>query len=309
METTTLEGPITRGRLKKLQAEVHQELGLLKGQEDPIVVFKFLIEVSSKCWKEVRMGEPSEEWESLSPKSKQMMKYMRELGEKLERLGKKHKEGMNFMRKDTQSAMLSKIQDIVELQYYTTLKELVHQATKVEMQLKRRQSFRKPYPIDSERGKKRGSPRKDKSPKKGSELQRGRKEERVLPLLSSSKCLGKGHIASQCPNRRTMIMRENREIESESSQGKSTSSSEIESSSDHSHYQGDLLMVRRLMSNISGDEAKSQRENNFHSRCLVLGTLCSFIIDCENSVNVASSKLVEKLGIPTLPHPKPYKLQ
>ncbi|RDX72592.1 hypothetical protein CR513_47898, partial [Mucuna pruriens] len=117
------------------------------------------------------------------------------------------------------------------------------------------------------------------------------------------KCLGK------CPNKRNMSMRENREIESESSQGDSTSSSEVESTSDHSHYEGDLLMVRRFMSNISGEKVESQKEKIFHFRSLVLGKLCSIIKYGGSSVNVARSRLVRKLGIPTLPHPKPYKLQ
>ncbi|RDY05715.1 hypothetical protein CR513_10413, partial [Mucuna pruriens] len=37
--------------------------------------------------------------------------------------------------------------------------------------------------------------------------------------------------------------------------------------------------------------------------------LCSIIIDSDNSVNVATTRLVEKLKLPTLAHPKPYKLQ
>ncbi|RDX91684.1 hypothetical protein CR513_26293, partial [Mucuna pruriens] len=176
------------------------------------------------------------------------------------------------------------IQDIVEVQYYTTLEELVHKATKVELQLKKRHMSRKPYPSDSKRGKERESPRKDKIPK-------DQKEGRVLPPPSSSKCftcLGKGHIDSQCLNKRTMVMRKNRKVESESCQRESTSSSMIESSSDHSHYEGELLMVRRLMK-----EARRQRENNFHSRCLVLEKQCSTIINGRNSLNVDSSRLTQ----------------
>ncbi|RDX65467.1 hypothetical protein CR513_55874, partial [Mucuna pruriens] len=134
------------------------------------------------------------------------------------------------------------------------------------------------------------------SPKKGSEPLSGRKEERITPPPSSSrfssikcfKCLGKGQITFQCPNKRTMVLRENEE---------STSSSDIESSSDHSYYEGDFLMVKRLMSNMIGEEDESQF---FHSRCLVLEKLCSIIIDGRRSVNVASSRLVGKLGIPNL---------
>ncbi|RDX73729.1 hypothetical protein CR513_46624, partial [Mucuna pruriens] len=88
-----------------------------------------------------------------------------------------------------------------------------------------------------------------------------------------------GHIASQCPNKRTMVLREKRDIESEISQEESTYSSEVEFSSNHSHYESDIFMF------------------------------FSIIIDGGSNVNVASSRLVGKLGVTTLPHPKPCKLQ
>ncbi|RDX80755.1 hypothetical protein CR513_38659, partial [Mucuna pruriens] len=77
-----------------------------------------------------------------------------------------------------------------------------------------------------------------------------------------------------------------------------------------SHYKGDLLMVRRFMSILEGEEnAKSQREIIFHASCLVLGKLCSLIIDGGNSVNAVSLRQVEKLTLPSLPHLRPYTLQ
>ncbi|RDX99993.1 hypothetical protein CR513_16874, partial [Mucuna pruriens] len=66
-------------------------------------------------------------------------------------------------------------------------------------------------------------------------------------------------------------------------------------------------MVRRLMSTLVGDE-QPQRQNVFHSRCLIQGKFYSLIID-GGSVNVTSQRLVDKLCIPTIPHPKPYELQ
>ncbi|RDY03202.1 hypothetical protein CR513_13240, partial [Mucuna pruriens] len=125
------------------------------------------------------------------------------------------------------------IQDIVELQYYTTLEELVHQATKVEFQLKRRQGSKKCILVLVERVKKK----------------KGLKSTRVLTRrVNPSMVESMGHITSQCPNRRAMFLRENGDEESESSHYESFSTSEIESSSEDSHYEGDLLMVRRLMS-------------------------------------------------------------
>jgi len=52
-----------------------------------------------------------------------------------------------------------------------------------------------------------------------------------------------------------------------------------------------------------------QRENIFHTRCLINNKLCSMIIDGGGCANVASTRVVEKLGLPTISHTKPYKLQ
>ncbi|RDX99586.1 hypothetical protein CR513_17340, partial [Mucuna pruriens] len=57
------------------------------------------------------MGESSQEWKNLSPKSNYMMSFMRELQEKLKRMGREHKEGMDSMRKDTQSVN-AKVKDL-----------------------------------------------------------------------------------------------------------------------------------------------------------------------------------------------------
>ncbi|RDX88515.1 hypothetical protein CR513_29878, partial [Mucuna pruriens] len=77
-------------------------------------------------------------------------------------------------------------------------------------------------------------------------------------------------------------------MKSRSSQEESCSSSDIEFYSEESHYESDLLIVRRLMSSLVGEEVETQKENIFHYRCLVLGKLCSIIIDGESSVNVAN---------------------
>jgi len=53
----------------------------------------------------------------------------------------------------------------------------------------------------------------------------------------------------------------------------------------------------------------TQRENIFYTRCLITNKLCSMIIDGGSCANVASTKVVEKLGLPTISHTKPYKLQ
>ena len=52
-----------------------------------------------------------------------------------------------------------------------------------------------------------------------------------------------------------------------------------------------------------------QRKNIFHTRCHVQNKVCSVIIDGGSCTNVASTIMVEKLGLLTIKNPWPYKLQ
>ena len=51
---------------------------------------------------------------------------------------------------------------------------------------------------------------------------------------------------------------------------------------------------------------EQQRENIFHTRCLINDKVCSMIIDSGSFTNVA---LVRKLGLNTIKHVRPYQLQ
>ena len=133
-------------------------------------------------------------------------------------------------------------------------------------------------------------------------------------VIKCFKCLGRGHIASQCPSKKTMVCVDGvyHSTSSSSNDTSSSNSSSCEASpSDEELYpnEGDLLVVRRLLGSHPKDDDSSQRENIFHTRCLVRNATCSLIIDSGSCVNVASTRLVSKLNLPTTPHPKPYKLQ
>jgi len=54
---------------------------------------------------------------------------------------------------------------------------------------------------------------------------------------------------------------------------------------------------------------ESQRENIFHTRCLINENLCSLIVDGGSYTYVARTRVVDKLGLSTISHAKPYKLQ
>ena len=69
------------------------------------------------------------------------------------------------------------------------------------------------------------------------------------------------------------------------------------------------MVARRALSVQAKGEDKVQRENIFHTKCHVQNKVCSVIFDGGSYTNVASTTLLEKLGMPTSKHPRPYKLQ
>jgi len=72
---------------------------------------------------------------------------------------------------------------------------------------------------------------------------------------------------------------------------------------------GDLFMVRQMLGSIKKPFDETQRKNIFHTRCLINNKLCSMIIDGGSCANVASTRVMEKFGLSTISHTKPYRLQ
>lgn len=119
------------------------------------------------------------------------------------------------------------------------------------------------------------------------------------------KCQGRGHYANECSNRRTMILLENGEFESEDEEVVSDSSEEHEAMP----AKGELLVARRSLSVQITVEEEEQMENLFHTRCHVRDKLCSLIIDGGSCTNVAIETMITKLGLTVVKHPKPFNLQ
>ena len=123
--------------------------------------------------------------------------------------------------------------------------------------------------------------------------------------------MGYGHIVANCPSKRNMFVH-NGIVVSEHDSDSPKHSSHSRSSSEHeseSPLEGDLLVVRRLLGQVLQPFDESQRENIFHTRCLIQNNICSLIVDGGSCANVASTRVVDKLGLPTISHTKPYKFQ
>ncbi|XP_052877270.1 uncharacterized protein LOC128283892 [Gossypium arboreum] len=214
------------------------------------------------------------------------------------------------------------IANVVELQHYIEVVDMVHMAIKVEKQLKQKGTTRAyPNTIPSKWGQSTSKGFPTNRTKDSSTISKANK-----PIAESSKgkapesstahsrdikcfnCFGRGHIASQCPNRRTMVIRADGEIETEDEEENEPESNSKVKEDLEQPVEGELLVVKRSLS-LQSVEDEQQRENIFHSRCQVQGKVCSIIIDGGSCTNVASTLMVEKLGLSTTKHPNPYKLQ
>ena len=203
------------------------------------------------------------------------------------------------------------------------LEDIVHMAIKVERQIKRKgtRSFQNPSPSTSWRSngrKDKGAAFKSKTepPKRKDEAHnanKGKTESQTRNRdIKCFKCLGTVYIASQFPNKRTMIASANGEVETESESDDDQMPPLEDTCDDGVEYpvEGESLVARYALSaQIKEDDIDQQRENIFHTRCHINNKVCSMIIDGGNCTNVASTTLIEKLKLPTLKHPRPHRLQ
>ncbi|KAL4633166.1 hypothetical protein ACB092_04G102600 [Castanea dentata] len=199
------------------------------------------------------------------------------------------------------------IANVVELQHYVELEDMVHMAIKVERQLKRNgtRSFQNPGSSTLWRSNGRKDEvavfkSKTEPPKRRDEapsVNKGKNESQTRNRdIKCFRYLGVGHIASQCPNKRIMIA---------CIDGEDVCDEEVEYP-----VEGESFVARRALSaQVQEDDMEQQRENIFHTRCHINNKVCRMIIDGGSCTNVASTTLVENLNLPTLKHPRPYKLQ
>ena len=108
---------------------------------------------------------------------------------------------------------------------------------------------------------------------------------------------------------KSMVMWDNGEIETDN-ESDCDSMPPLEDVDDEEYaLQGDLMVARRALSVQAREDDEVQREKIFHTRCHAQNKVCSLIIDGSNCTNVMSTTLVEKLGMSTSKHPRPYKLK
>lgn len=210
------------------------------------------------------------------------------------------------------------IQDRLEMQDFHTLEEMVHKATLIEQQRKRRNATRSPFGSNSKASyskddksytkPKEGTPSNSSTPSTTTCDDKGKGP--ATPVRARNikyfRCQSYGHYDNECTSKKVMIVLSNGEVISEDE--REEDESDVEEDMDYS-VKGEMLVTRRALNVEPKAKDTEQRENLFHTRCLVQSKVCSLIIDGENCTNAASETFVKKLGLSVHKHPRPYLLQ
>ena len=71
---------------------------------------------------------------------------------------------------------------------------------------------------------------------------------------------------------------------------------------------GKLLVIWRALHAQEAPCKPSQRDQFFHTRCIIGSKVCELIIDGESSTNAASITFIDKRQLPTRVHPPLFSL-
>ncbi|XP_051113149.1 uncharacterized protein LOC127239159 [Andrographis paniculata] len=173
------------------------------------------------------------------------------------------------------------IADSLEMYHYVDFENMVHQAIKLERQLKKKTKVhihqRTPQPTNMSKPQPPSTASKGKesavaasSQSKGTTSSPNNGSTTRTHELFCFKCQGQGHFANQCPNKRTMIITSTRDYVSEFEEDMEETE-EINPEEDESITNSGLTLVtlRPLSTLAKGVEDTEQRDNLFHGRCKV----------------------------------------
>ena len=302
---------------------------------------------ASKCAKREREGKDKiRSWEKMKKQMKEKFLpsyYMQENFTKLQHLqqdGRSVEEyGREFetmimrcdLKEDDHQTLVrflngldSKIRNIVELQPYACLDDLINLAHKVDKQ--QRTKMKETSRFTSARTTNFNSYQKNtphsysKAHSQDSKALQNNNSKQPLSMPNTPKpntnsftprrcfkCQGLGHISSECPNRKMVNLVEFDDHQEENEED-FCDNAELDEEMIYPD-EGELLVMRRALSGVKAKDPNPQREAIFHTKCTVKGKICSLIIDGGSCTNVASKTMVDKLNLTATPHPEPYMIQ
>ena len=127
------------------------------------------------------------------------------------------------------------------------------------------------------------------------------------------KCYEYGHYARECPNPRKVLYNAFGDVLTEVP-GTIIDEPILTTHEDEEEViaqavTGECFVVKRALSTSEKSPDTSQRENLFHTRCMINNIVCTVIIDGGSCCNIISQEVVDRFALPTRAHPLPYTLQ
>ncbi|PON33901.1 Zinc finger, CCHC-type [Parasponia andersonii] len=152
------------------------------------------------------------------------------------------------------------IANMVELQHYVELEDMVYMAIKIENQLKRRGSTRpsqnpsisawKSNQWKKDERQPTMKPKAEQKQEVTSNVNQGKSDSSTSRNrdIKYSKCQGRGHIASQCPNKKVMVLQDDGKIETKDEDDIDLIPPLEDADEEEYPAQGDLLVAKRGLS-------------------------------------------------------------
>ena len=224
------------------------------------------------------------------------------------------------------------IQNILDYKHYDDMTILFEYACKAEREVQDRQSSSRPNIFvgsktpSAPRSTPPSTSRDHSSTTSKSSAPSTAKSASIVPSSSSSgrardiqchRCRGFGHVIRDCPNKRTMLIRDDGGYSSASDSEDIQQTMLATNHADNTELHVDssaadryaTLVVQRVLSTQVVQDEKHQRHNIFHIKGVVQERAVRIIIDGGSCNNLASTTLVEQLSLPTRKHPHPYHVQ
>ncbi|KAK9756103.1 hypothetical protein RND81_01G073500 [Saponaria officinalis] len=212
-----------------------------------------------------------------------------------------------------------KISEKVRLQPLWSFDEVVRLAQRIEKQGKSRVTYQKTV-VKTPPWKQNATPRTEPIVKNERRPDK-EKDTTIIPFRNSVgemrrkcyQCQGYGHFSKECPTKKSLATIEIQDIEAEDETWEDfrvdSEGTELPPVVILPLDEGTALVLCRVMHSQPTPLEEDQRQQIFQTRCTVMGKVCHVLIDSGSCTNAASTVMVDKLNLPTLDHPQPYKLR
>ncbi|KAG8639483.1 hypothetical protein MANES_14G147049v8 [Manihot esculenta] len=121
------------------------------------------------------------------------------------------------------------------------------------------------------------------------------------------RCRQSGHRSNNCPERRG-VNADRRQVNIVEQVAETDEKVDDDDRSIAGSKDGEVTYVVKKILCSTKQEDETQRRKIFQAKCRVGEAICRLIIDSCSCENLIAKQLVEKLQLPTQPHPSPYKV-